>query len=232
MANNNWFNNGGVWTRAVPWFKNGSVWVPVQSAYFKNGAAWSQYFSAAVPFTPFTTTKNSGSGNEQIPTGATQLVLTVIGPGGIGNGPYQDTFNEIYSSGGGGGGGGRAISIIPIAAGDWLNTIAWQVATSGGQSYGIGSVVAGSFDLRGNTGGVAGAGTSGGGGIGGSGGTATGGNSNNDTGQSGDNGNGPNTSSQSGGNGGSFYSAGGRGADSPGGSADPGAAGQVIFAWT
>lgn len=191
--------------------------------------------SATPPFTPVTNTYTSGSGNETVPTGATQLVLTVVGAGGSGGGSYTDFGSDIYNSGGGGGGAGYSTITRSVASGDWSTTIAYSVGTSGGvSSTTTGSLSAGAVSLTGGGGGNGTSANSGSGGAGGAGGSASGG-STNTSGSAGGNGSLSSSSGNPGGaggaSGGTAYGYGADGAAAPGSPGSVGG-GVVIFAWT
>jgi hypothetical protein len=192
-------------------------------------------FYGTTAFVPVTHTYTSGSGNETVPTGALNLVLTVVGAGGYGGNSYTDFGSDNYSSGGGGGGGGYALKTIAVSSGDWGATIAYAVGTStGASSTSSGTLAAGAISITANGGSNGGDGTSTQGGAGGSGGSATGGNTNT-SGTDGDPGLNSGSSGISGGTGGysaeGTYGNGGNGADAPG-SANAPTYGLIIFAWT
>lgn len=132
-------------------------------------------------FSPVLHSYTSGSGSDVIPTGASQVVIEVTGPGGIGAGGTYPT--KPYESGGGGGGGGYAKSTYPITSAEWGKSIAYVVGTSA--TVTASSVSSGSFSvssMTANPGNSGTFGTSGTPGSQGTGGSASGGNDANDSG--------------------------------------------------
>jgi hypothetical protein len=177
-------------------------------------------------FTPITNTYTTGSGNESVPTNASQLIAECWAGGGAGS---------IDGGTLGGGGAGYSKITIAISSSDWLKNIPYVVGAGGipdtnnGQNSTVGSIllVAGTLNL------TAHGGTSGGGSVSGTGGTASGG----DTNTTGENG----LSSNYGGaclgaEGGARQTAAGNVGNIIGGGGygvgGTGARGQVKFAWT
>jgi len=76
-------------------------------------------------FSPFTSTFDSGSGNETVPTGSSQLVVTLYGRGGAGGNWPGDG-----GSAGGGGGGAYCNKTIAVSAGNWGQSLAYVVGNS------------------------------------------------------------------------------------------------------
>lgn len=128
------------------------------------GGVLSVMLGSGRSFVPVNHTYTSGSGNETIPNGAIQVVITVDGAGGGGA-----CLNA-------GGNGGLSIKTLAISPSDWGLNLTYLVGTggSGGSttnggtdgtaSTSTGTIAAGSFSLAGNGGGhgrTAGAGTPG-----------------------------------------------------------------------
>ena len=207
-------------------------------------------------FAAFSNTYTAGvngaqnSGTQTIPTGASQVVITVYGPGGSGG------LSSV--GGGGGGGGGTAIKTIALTSTDWGKTLNYSAGNSRGgriSTAGPGlagnnsTVTSGTYTLaatiQGNSGAAGGTST------GGAGGTASGGDSN-ITGNSGGGfqgcicipwgGDGGASNGFAGGLGGTSGSpglegggGGGGGVDGDGGSTGAGGSGgpgSIIFSWT
>lgn len=142
-----------------------------------SGAISISNFYGTSKFTPVTRTYTSGTGaTETVPTGATQVVITVDGGGGAGG--YNAT-----TQGGGGGGGSQAVKTIAVVGG---NTFTYTVGnavlgrtTQGTGSTGQASTVSGTVS-GGSVSINAGAGFGGSFIAGNLGGTATGGDTNTD----------------------------------------------------
>lgn len=165
-------------------------------------------FYGKTAFSPVTRNYDSGSGNDTIPSGASQVVISAWGAGGDGGLPNGDQI------GGGGGGGGQAIKTMAIGPSDWGGTLAYAAIGVGSSSTSSGTVAAGSYSIAGNVGSNGGNASAGSPGSGGAGGSGSGG----DTNTSGDNG-------QDGGDGGSGANGGGGGGLSGNGTAPGGGGG-------
>lgn len=189
--------------------------------------------AGTVNFTPFTNTYTSGSGTETVPSGAVQLVLSVIG--GSGGGGFGNTTDDINTGGGGGGGSGYAQSIINVTG--ISGSIAWSVGAggdAGAPNYGTSSTTTSSISGATMTGGYGSGGSAAGPfspGAGGAGGTASGGNNINNSGGAGDYG-GTNYGGAGGSSATGSTSTGGSGGGEGGNGGNPGGGGYIIFAWT
>jgi hypothetical protein len=128
-------------------------------------------------FSPRTVTYNSGSGTETAPSGATNVVITLWGPGGSGG----DGDPSPGQGGGGGGGGGYSTRSAACAGGNSLSYAVGVVGTSNTTVSGT-LTGGGSISMSANRG-TAGSSP----GLGGAGGTASGGTTNT-TGTAGDDG--------------------------------------------
>lgn len=182
---------------------------------------------SAPPFNPFTDTFDGTSGNETVPSGASQLV--VEGEGSGGNGFDSPTTNN----GRGGGGGAYVKKTVAIVASDWGKLLAYVSGSGSGvdTTITINGLNAAPSNLTAHTG-SDGTGIS----SGGAGGTASGGDTNTS---------GTSAASVTGGAGAATLggAGGGQGAEGtiPGGGgggnrnsngAGAGAVGRIKFAWT
>ena len=98
------------------WVGKSGAWKSVRQGWVGAGGAWKLFYTA---FTPVTNTHNSGSGNETVPTNASQCVITVNAAGG------GATWNFN------GGKGGKSVKTISISESDWGKTLAYSVGAHG-----------------------------------------------------------------------------------------------------
>jgi hypothetical protein len=95
-----------------------------------SGAISLSNFYGKSNFTPVTRTYTTvGSGTETIPTGASQVVITVWGAGG--GGGRSGTNICTNNNGGGGGSGAYVKKTLSISSSNWGQTLSYLVATRG-----------------------------------------------------------------------------------------------------
>lgn len=115
---------GGAVGHSLSEYYRGGPYIPNTPAYSAvptSGSISLSNFYGLSAFTPVTNTYNSGSGTENVPSGATTCVITVWGAGGSGRRTTTATV-------GGGGGGGYVQKTISVSGGQ---TIAYSVGAGG-----------------------------------------------------------------------------------------------------
>lgn len=137
--------------------------------------AW-QNTSSGGGFSPVTNDYTS-SGSETVPSGATNLTITIIAGDGSGGFGLTEEPGPVEYHGGNGGSGAQCVIFRSVASGDWGGGLSFTIDAGGG--YGIGgnvstsgSLMAGSIAMSaygGSPGGAASSGTHGADGAGGSG---------------------------------------------------------------
>lgn len=155
-----WEYNGSSWVAQKP--LNGATatntYSVLQKGWAYDGSTWNPVY---VAFTPSTSNCGSSSGSLFIPNGASQMVITLSGPGGGGG------VGSGATPGGHGGNGGGETQTIALTSADWGASInytfvfggAGHTRTSVGNGSPAvasatmsGSVAAGSYSLTATTG--------------------------------------------------------------------------------